>query len=271
MINTITLDSFEFGGMRIKQFNSGHIIGSTSLLVETKNKKIFYTGDICDKHRFHIEGARVPRSDIMIIESTYGNPYYILPNIHEIVEWSRKWTKESLENNNSVILTGYALGKAQVLTKLIDDFDYPIIIHDSIHKINEICRKFGFDYSKIIPYSTAGNIIKNEKFIGIFPSSSMYLRLIKKLKTKFETKIATFSGWSLNPLYKHQLGVDEAFPLSDHSDFNGLLKIIKESNPEKVYTTHGFAADLAHQIKARLGIDAEAIMEERNNLKDFIS
>jgi len=267
MINSINFDSFDINKIHLRQLNSGHIIGSTSLLIETKNKKIFYTGDICDKYRFHLKAAEIPKSDIMIVESTYGNPFYKLPSITEVVENSNKWIKSCLEEKNSVVLMGYPLGKAQILTKIAETYDVHLIVNDNINEINNLCKKYGFNCIKSIPYSNASEIIKNEQFIGVFPISHSNLTT----KSKFPIKTAAFTGWGLDENYKNQLGVDKVFPLSDHCDFNGLIKIVKESSPTKVYTTHGYEEELAYEIRERLGIDAQPISKNQRNLKQFIS
>lgn len=269
MINTINFDSFDINGIHLKQMNSGHIIGSTSLLIETKRKKIFYTGDVCDKNRFFLRGAEIPKSDIMVIESTFGREEYVFPSITETIDKSLNWIKTQLESNYSVALLGYPLGKAQIITKIAENFDTPIILHDSIYNINEICKKHNFNGNQHIPISKSLDLLKEKKFIGIFPCSSRYATSIKELKSRFEIKTAAFSGWAINENYKNEMGVDQAFVLSDHSDFNGLLKIVKQSYPEKVYTFHGFEAELAENIENKLGIEAKPLTIKRGNLFDF--
>ncbi|MCS7123518.1 MAG: hypothetical protein N3E38_00405 [Candidatus Aenigmarchaeota archaeon] len=256
IINPINFDYFNFGKLILKQLNSGHIVGSTSLLMEAKNKKIFYTGDICDRHRFNLKAAVVPKSDIMILESTFGKEEYLFPPVVEVIEKSINWIVEQMESGYSVALLGYPLGKAQIITKISEIFNIPIIVFDTIFEINEICRKHGFELRTQLQYSKYTDFIKNEKFITIFPNSVKYVNFLKSMRTKTPIKIAAFSGWAIDENYKQQMNVDETFPLSDHADFNGLLKLVKQSDPEIVYTVHGFKENLAKTIAERLGINA---------------
>jgi len=147
MQNTITQPEFEFDGISFKQFNSGHIIGSTSLLIKKEKRTIFYTGDICNLDRFHMKGADLPESDILIMESSYGKPDYVFPKIEKIAKDTKNWVKKNLEQGNSVCLTGYVLGKAQILTKMIEDFDCLKVFEPGVLTINEICEPFGFQHS----------------------------------------------------------------------------------------------------------------------------
>ncbi|MBU5689706.1 MAG: MBL fold metallo-hydrolase [Candidatus Aenigmatarchaeota archaeon] len=256
MINTISFDTFDLNGFNVKMLDSGHVIGSKSLLLKIKNKKIFYTGDICDKHRFHMKSAEIPNSDIMILESTYGSEFYEMPSITDVIDRSTEWIKAELENGNSLALFGYPLGKAQIISKIAEQFDVAVILHDYINQINNICRKYNFSTRDFISLSNAPDGFEGQA-IYILPSSSRKASSIKNINGKMKT--AMFSGWAIEEDFKVKIGVDEAFALTDHADFKGLLKIVKQSSPEKVFTFHGFKEELAENIKERLGIDAEPI------------
>jgi putative mRNA 3-end processing factor len=65
------------------------------------------------------------------------------------------------------------------------------------------------------------------------------------------------------------MGVHEAFPFSDHADFNDLIEFVKGCEPEMVITHHGSADTLAHEIKARLGIEARPLIRGQRTLAEF--
>jgi Cft2 family RNA processing exonuclease len=46
--------------------------------------------------------------------------------------------------------------------------------------------------------------------------------------------------------------------LSDHADFDDLLRFVDRVRPRQVYTVHGFAREFAATLRAR-GIDALAL------------
>jgi putative mRNA 3-end processing factor len=48
--------------------------------------------------------------------------------------------------------------------------------------------------------------------------------------------------------------------MSDHADWPGLLRTVRETEAEHVLTYHGFAAELATQLRA-MGIDAKPLDE----------
>jgi len=62
------------------------------------------------------------------------------------------------------------------------------------------------------------------------------------------------SGWADGSQgFRYQS--DWAIPLSDHADFNELLAFVKQVDPEKIYTLHGFS-DFPDFLEA-IGYSAE--------------
>src|SRR5213078_4215189 len=51
------------------------------------------------------------------------------------------------------------------------------------------------------------------------------------------------------------------FPLSDHADYNDLIRYVDLVQPKRVLTLHGFAAEFARDLRER-GIEAWALSEE---------
>src|SRR5205814_119118 len=74
-------------------------------------------------------------------------------------------------------------------------------------------------------------------------------------------RVAMISGWAIDPnaIYRYQ--VDAAFPLSDHADYDDLLRYVDLIGPKRVFTLHGFAAQFARDLRER-GIEAWALTEE---------
>ena len=54
---------------------------------------------------------------------------------------------------------------------------------------------------------------------------------------------------------------DVAFPLSDHADYDELLRYVELVQPKRVLTVHGFAAEFAADLRRR-GIEAWALAED---------
>jgi DNA ligase-1 len=75
------------------------------------------------------------------------------------------------------------------------------------------------------------------------------------------------TGWAYHPgafnIYKD---CDLVLPISDHADFDELVRTATESGATKVYTVHGMPG-FAQHLRS-LGIDAEHLAEHPNTATD---
>ena len=60
--------------IKITFHDAGHILGSASIMIEHKDFRLFYTGDINLKPQSWMQGARLPKSGVntLVLETTYG-------------------------------------------------------------------------------------------------------------------------------------------------------------------------------------------------------
>src|SRR5206468_7818928 len=107
-----------YGGLRL--IDTGHILGSRGLLIEGR---LFYTGDISTRRRGFLKSARIPEVQTLIIESTYGRPQYIFPDTQEVIHRTNKIISEMFDQGIPVVLMGYSVGKAQLLTALFGHWE----------------------------------------------------------------------------------------------------------------------------------------------------
>ena len=59
---------------------------------------------------------------------------------------------------------------------------------------------------------------------------------------------------------RYTRGTDYSIPLSDHCDYNELIKLVNQSGAEKVYTNHAFVEEFARDLTRR-GISAQPLHE----------
>src|SRR5919199_590830 len=243
--------------------DSGHILGSKGLLVENE---LYYTGDIATRKRAFMEAALIPRVDTLIIESTFGRPEYLFPEIEEIVHRTNKIISDMYDLGVPVILMGYPLGKAQLLTALFGHWD-PMFVYDSIHKINSIYIDLGIPLKGTMKYSLAekrGLLRKNRPWVMIAPLTSARSSFIKMLKKTYGAITIGFSGWAINSRYKFMMDLDYSMPMSDHCDYRELIEVVRASKAKKIYTFHGFSLQFASALR-KMGFDAQALTRASNS------
>ena len=245
----------ELEGVKFSLHNSGHIPGSSQLLIEN-GSRILYTGDLNLKGGFITEPAETPKCDILIIEATFGKPVFTFPDKDEIAREMRDWADTCHSKDLTPVFLGYALGKAQELTRIFSE-RYIVYVKDSVHRFNTRTEKLGIDlgsYKHLDDYSTdCDSIIITPPHTAKNYADPMF-------------RLALASGWSTigwKGKYSHT-----GFPLSDHSDYNSLIRFVEKVSPQAVYTTHGYASELSASLREK-GFYSEPLSEVQTKLDQF--
>jgi len=236
--------------------DSGHILGSRGLLI---GEDVYYTGDISVRERAFLKAAKVPHARTLIIESTFGRPEYVFPQLSEITHRTNKIISEMYSLGIPVILMGYTLGKAQLLTDLFGHWDP--IMHDSVAKINSVYSELGVELAVGITYKQAeeqGLLSRSRPWVMVAPLMSERNAFVREMKDRYGAVTIGFSGWAIGNRYRYMMGLDYVMPLSDHCDYNELVKAVKQCNPDNVFTFHGFAGEFADSLQ-ELGFDAKPV------------
>tara|TARA_Y100000589_G_C26966047_1_gene552667 strand:- start:435 stop:770 length:336 start_codon:yes stop_codon:yes gene_type:complete len=99
------------------------------------------------------------------------------------------------------------------------------------------------------------NIDELKNNLLILPPSLNNRNFLKRFK-KVQTGFA--SGWMSIRAIRKRSGYDKGFPISDHADWNGLVKTILESKAKRVFLNHGDGESLAKFLgdKHKLNIKA---------------
>lgn len=248
--------------------DTGHILGSSGLLIADQ---LYYTGDISIRKRAFMKPALIPKAKVLIIESTFGREEYVFPKLESVMHEANILISEMYHQGRPVVLLGYPLGKAQILTQLFHHWE-PLFVEDSILVMNGLYSDLGVSISVHKRFSLAekeGLLSSDKPWILIAPLNSCKNGFLDYIKKKYTPITIGFSGWAVKPGYKYLLGLDHCFPFSDHCDYNELIKVVEKCGPEKVYTFHGFEAEFANSLRS-LGFDADPIQKGKNRDENII-
>jgi putative mRNA 3-end processing factor len=246
----------------IEMFDAGHMAGSRMFQVEVSGRSVLYTGDLCPRDRCGNKGARPVKTDVLIIESTYGKPRYVFPPSDVIASLVRDEVEDILSQGRPVSLYAYPFGKSQDMLRVLREFSP--YADRSVFNATSLVRS---DADPLECRLWDGDEV-NDPFVVICSPWLNRTANAGALRRRNPKRLAV-SGWALDSGYKARLGVDEAFPFSDHADFNDLISFVKACEPEMVITHHGFADSLAHEIKERLGIEARPLIKGQRSLLEF--
>src|SRR5437016_8715159 len=233
---------------------AGHIFGSAQLFLATENETLLYTGDFKLRHGKSAEPAQWRQAKTLIMETTFGLPRYQFPSTEKVVEQIIAFCRDAIEDGGVPVLLGYSLGKAQEILCSLDGAGLTPMLHGSVYRMTRIYEQFGQSFCKYVRYNAndvAGKVL-------ICPPSTNRSQMLEKIPHR---RVAIISGWAVDPNAIYRYGVDAAFPLSDHADYDDLIRYVGLVRPQRVFTLHGFAAEFASDLRMR-GVEAWALSEE---------
>ncbi len=250
---------------RVELLPAGHVAGSCAALVtDPDGTRYLYTGDVCTRSRFYLDGFEPPDADVLVVEATYGDPDYVFPDHDAVAAEIRSWLASTAA---PVLLLGYALGRAQKLQLLADRAGRDrIFTTDAVRRVNEVIESHRDVRFDVRPYEDGTTLEDGDVFV--VPMTSGRINWISSLAENAGAVTAGFSGWAVDESFRFRGDFDRTFPLSDHCDFAELLDLVDAIDPDRVYTQHGSAATLAEQLTG-VGYDATALRRNQLSLGDF--
>jgi putative mRNA 3-end processing factor len=225
-------EPFEYAGIRLTTYPAGHCLGSAMLLAEDGQTSLLYTGDFKLGESATAARAELPKAEILVIESTYGDPAYRLTPRAEAIGQLCQQVREVLAADRTPVVQAYVLGKGQEVSKILTDNGIPVLQHPNTFAISQVYRKCGVDLGDVHLYPGAplpGHAI-------VVPPGFHRGARLPGLK---RTVTFAVSGWAMNPRTQYRLGVDHAIPLSDHADYDELFEAVERVEPKVIYCTHG--------------------------------
>jgi DNA ligase 1 len=241
-------------GLNVTLLPAGHVFGSAQLLLSTDNETLLYTGDFKLRPGKSAEPLQWRRADTLVMETTFGLPRYQFPPTEKVIDQIVAFCRDTIDDGAVPVILGYSLGKAQEILCSLDGAGLTPMLHGSVFQMTRLYEQFGQSFCKYVRYKrqeVAGKVL-------ICPPSANHSAMVTNIPRK---RVAMITGWAVEPNVIYRYQVDAAFPLSDHADYNDLLRYVDLVQPKRVLTLHGFAAEFARDLRDR-GIEAWALNEE---------
>ena len=275
--------------------SSGHVIGGSTVLVESKNKKLFYTGDI------NLRGSRllppadldIGERDMVITESTYSQENQ-MPR-KESEKGLIDFANEVIDRKGTLFIPSFSVERSQEVASVLinSGFNHKIIMDGMALKVNEVLLKYP-EYlrnpeifkdviEKVVSVRDHNERKRalSEPCVVISPAGMLVggnaVYYLQELSFNDKNGIALVSyqgegtpGKKLLDTGKVQTrGKDlnvkaevKQFQFSGHADRDSLFEMIKnlKGNP-KIMTVHGddeSCTRFAEEIHERFGFEAHA-------------
>jgi putative mRNA 3-end processing factor len=202
------------------------------LAVSSIDGSILYTGDFKLRPSATAEPAQPPRADVLIMESTYGQPRYRLPPREESIAQLLTIVSRILNDGRTPVIHAYVLGKAQEVTRILALAGVRVVQHPLVHAISLIYQRCGCDLG---PLELCDGDPPADAAV-VAPPRRQKAATLHGLRRPVSIGV---TGWAIDPACRWRLGVDYAVPLSDHADFDELIECIERVEPAVIYCTHG--------------------------------
>jgi KH/beta-lactamase-domain protein len=168
--------------IRLTLHNAGHILGSSIIHLHIGEglHNIVYTGDYKYAKTMLLESAvtEFPRVETIITESTYGAPQDIMPSRMEAEEKLASVINETLEKKGKVLIPVPAVGRAQEIMLIIDEYmrqgkikEAPVFIEGMISEATAIHTAY--------PEYLAKDVRNKILHEGVNPFQSEYFTMIE--------------------------------------------------------------------------------------------
>ena len=240
--NNINIKTYEYGenfkvnGTNISFHSAGHILGSSQIRFDFAGEKWLVTGDFKLQKDPTCLQFEIVKTDYLISECTFGLPIFKWDETKKIAKDIASWVCNSPDKTSLVFC--YSLGKAQRLLKELSKTSYvnKIYTHSSIDKMNSCYKSLGVDIMNTEKLKNRNHIEELKGKLILVPpalNKKSYLKNFKDIQTSFA------SGWMSIRALRKRSGYDKGFTISDHADWEDILKTIKDSEAKNVFFYHG--------------------------------
>jgi putative mRNA 3-end processing factor len=253
------------GDARMSFHSAGHVLGSAQIRLEAGGESWLVSGDYKRCYDPSCTPFEPVQADVFISEATFGLPIYRWRPGSEVAQEILRWWQAAPERPS--LLFAYAFGKAQrLLAELaaigVGEPGQPgaegeeILLHGAVDALMAPYREAGVSLPPTTPLS---DLPRGDSLAGrlvIAPPSAHRSPWMKRLKLP---QTAFVSGWMAVRGARRRRGYERGFVLSDHADWPGLLRSVRESGARQVYVTHGNCDGLARYLREVEGIAAEPL------------
>jgi putative mRNA 3-end processing factor len=234
--------SIDIDGVKLWLAPAGHVLGSAQVVLEWRGSRVVVSGDYKRRADPTCAPFEVVPCDVFITEATFGLPVFRHPPDGE--EIAKILRSLALFPDRAHLIGVYALGKCQRVIMLLRQagYDRPIYIHGALAALCALYETLGVPLGDIRPATDATkDELKGQ--IVLSPPSAGADRWSRRLPDPIT---AVASGWMRVRQRARQRGVELPLIISDHADWDELLRTIDEVQAPDIWITHGREEALIH-------------------------
>lgn len=236
---------FTLGSFRVELFPSGHLPGSSSVLVEGAGRRLLYAGTVRQgRPGFGSMPGEVRRADAVCLDATFGHPRFTLPPPEEALVEVRRFVEDALAARRAPVLLTPPFSTAMEVAASLVAAGFAPRAHRSIIAAAAAHRRAGTAVSRILRFT--GRLGLGE--VLLWPPEGRDAPALGALP---DPRFAYVSGFSLDPDMLEAARADAAIGLSNQSGFPDLLAYLEQVGAEEVAVHRGFAEGFAAELRTR--------------------
>lgn len=260
-------ERMQLGRTEVSLHPAGHVLGSAQVRIACAGEVWVVSGDYKRDDDPTCAPFEVLPCDVFVTEATFARPDYRWPPAASVAADILDWWRGCAADGRTAVLLCYALGKAQrILGELarlrgaIDaaGLEPTVLLHSAMTALVREYRAAGVC---LLPTQPFGAPPKSESFAGrlvLAPpgaSGTPWLQRFQPYTLGFA------SGWMQKPDPQRRLHYDRGFILSDHADWDSLLRTISETGARRVLAMHGHTETLVSELRRR-GLQAQTLQTQ---------
>jgi len=242
------------GDVTVTLVPAGHVLGSAQVVLDWRGCRVVVSGDYKRRPDPTCALFETIPCDCFVTEATFGLPVFRHPpDGHEI---ARLLHSLSLFPERVHLIGAYSLGKCQRLLALLrrEGYEAPVYLHGALIQMTELYRTLGVELGPTL--SVAG--MARDALAGqivIAPPSALNDLWSRRMT---DPLIGMASGWMRVKQRAKARGVELPLVISDHADWDELVRTIEEVQAPEIWVTHGNEEALVRQASL-LGRRARAL------------
>ena len=247
-------EKHKIGNATVSFHPAGHILGYAQVRIEVSGRVVVISGDYKPDGDRTCEEFEPVKCHDFISECTFGLPVYRWKPEELVFDRINQWWSSNAGEKKPSLVYAYSLGKAQRVLAGLDSSIGPIFLHPAAYEFLEPYRNAGI----VLPPAEKVEKRKHQDYahsIIIAPPAvedSGWARTFPGCRKSFA------SGWMAIRGQRRRRNLDQGFVLSDHADWDGLIRSIRATEAESVRLTHGNGDALARYLREK-GINAEIL------------
>jgi putative mRNA 3-end processing factor len=131
-----------------------------------------------------------------------------------------------------------------------------VLLHGAVQALMPAYRETGVPMPPTRPVSELGRAEFLAGRLVIAPPAAHRSPWMKRFRLP---QTAFVSGWMAVRGARRRRGYERGFVMSDHADWDGLLRSVRDSAARQVFVTHGNSEGLARYLREVEGISAEPL------------